>query len=116
MKTRFPARAGDTADIVFTSPQGVTNGQVRDAMDGLFASLFEVRRREALRVLYEKPEEPFERADNLVAFGAELAAGIEPPKQKVLELAVLPRARRAESDQPPALGAHFGHRADAPGA
>jgi RND superfamily putative drug exporter len=39
LKTRFPARAGDTADLVFTSPKGVTDGQVRGAMEALFAEV-----------------------------------------------------------------------------
>src|SRR5436309_8213424 len=39
LKTRFPARAGDTADIVFTSSQRVTNPAVRAAMEGLFAQV-----------------------------------------------------------------------------
>ncbi|MEY2403584.1 MAG: putative drug exporter of the superfamily, partial [Acidimicrobiaceae bacterium] len=39
LKERFPARAGDTADIVFTAPQGVTSPEVRTAMEGLFAEV-----------------------------------------------------------------------------
>src|SRR4051794_189496 len=37
LKERFPARAGDTADIVFTSPSGVQSPDVRAAMESLFA-------------------------------------------------------------------------------
>src|SRR6058998_2686231 len=37
LKERFPARAGDTAEIVFTSPNGVTSDEVRSAMTALFA-------------------------------------------------------------------------------
>src|SRR3954471_610297 len=37
LKERFPARAGDTADIVFTSPKGVESPDVRAAMEPLFA-------------------------------------------------------------------------------
>lgn len=37
LKERFPARAGDTADIVFTSPKGVQSPDVRAAMEPLFA-------------------------------------------------------------------------------
>jgi RND superfamily putative drug exporter len=39
LKERFPARAGDTADIVFTSPKGVNDGEVRGAMEPLFAEV-----------------------------------------------------------------------------
>ena len=39
LKERFPARAGDTADIVFTSPKGVNDGEVRGAMERLFAEV-----------------------------------------------------------------------------
>src|SRR5437588_4171233 len=39
LKTRFPARAGDTADIVFTSPQGASSPEVRGAMESLFAQV-----------------------------------------------------------------------------
>jgi RND superfamily putative drug exporter len=39
LKARFPARAGDTADIVFTSNRGVTDGVVRNTMEGLFAQV-----------------------------------------------------------------------------
>ncbi|MDQ1397074.1 MAG: putative drug exporter of the superfamily, partial [Acidimicrobiaceae bacterium] len=39
LKTRFPARAGDTADIVFTSPKGVNDPAVRSAMESLFAKV-----------------------------------------------------------------------------
>ena len=39
LKARFPARAGDTADIVFTSPKGVNDGEVRGAMEPLFAEV-----------------------------------------------------------------------------
>jgi RND superfamily putative drug exporter len=37
LKTRFPSRAGDTADIVFSSDSGVNDGAVRQAMESLFA-------------------------------------------------------------------------------
>src|SRR5689334_5255614 len=37
LKERFPARAGDTADIVFTAPKGVASPDVRAAMEALFA-------------------------------------------------------------------------------
>ncbi|MDQ1446561.1 MAG: putative drug exporter of the superfamily, partial [Acidimicrobiaceae bacterium] len=37
LRTRFPARAGDTADVVFSAPQGVDRPDVRQAMEGLFA-------------------------------------------------------------------------------
>src|SRR5216683_4435534 len=37
LKTRFPARAGDTADIVFTSDRGVSDPGVRSQMESLFA-------------------------------------------------------------------------------
>src|SRR5882762_8797834 len=39
LKERFPARAGDTADIVFTAPQGVTSPEVRSAMESLFVEV-----------------------------------------------------------------------------
>ena len=39
LKERFPARAGDTADIVFTADQGVNDPQVRAAMESLFAEV-----------------------------------------------------------------------------
>src|SRR5207237_6768086 len=39
LKTRFPARAGDTTDIVFTSPRGVNYPTVRIRMESLFAQV-----------------------------------------------------------------------------
>jgi len=39
LQDRFPARAGDTAEIVFTSKKGVDDPAVREAMDGLFAKV-----------------------------------------------------------------------------
>src|SRR5437870_9474355 len=39
LKTRFPARAGDTADIVFTSGKGVNAPEVRGAMESLFTKV-----------------------------------------------------------------------------
>ncbi|HMC39419.1 MAG TPA: hypothetical protein VKI19_07130, partial [Acidimicrobiales bacterium] len=39
LKARFPSRAGDTADIVFTSPKGVNSSEVRSAMEALFAEV-----------------------------------------------------------------------------
>ncbi|MDQ1397561.1 MAG: putative drug exporter of the superfamily, partial [Acidimicrobiaceae bacterium] len=39
LKSRFPARAGDTADIVFTAPGGVEGADVRSAMESLFAQV-----------------------------------------------------------------------------
>src|SRR5205085_9343801 len=38
-RERLPARAGDTTDIVFTSPRGVNDAGVRSAMDALFAEV-----------------------------------------------------------------------------
>lgn len=37
LKTSFPSRAGDTADIVFTAPGGVRSPQVETAMQSLFS-------------------------------------------------------------------------------
>src|SRR5438552_5310521 len=39
LKARFPARAGDTTDIVFTSKNGVSGAEVRRAMNALFADV-----------------------------------------------------------------------------
>ncbi len=39
LKARFPSRAGDTADIVFSSPRGVTDATVRSRMEQLFAEV-----------------------------------------------------------------------------
>src|SRR4051812_49807437 len=39
LKTRFPARAGDTADVVFTSDRGVNDSSVKQAMEPLFAKV-----------------------------------------------------------------------------
>jgi RND superfamily putative drug exporter len=39
LKQRFPARAGDTADIVFTSPNGVNAPEVRTEMESMFAAV-----------------------------------------------------------------------------
>src|SRR2546430_12927599 len=39
LKTRFPARAGDTADIVFATDKGVDTSEVRAAVDGLLAQV-----------------------------------------------------------------------------
>ncbi|MHB8670894.1 MAG: MMPL family transporter [Acidimicrobiales bacterium] len=39
LKSRFPARAGDTADVVFTSGDGVESGAVRGAMEAVFAEI-----------------------------------------------------------------------------
>jgi RND superfamily putative drug exporter len=44
LEDSFPGVAGDTADIVFKAEQGVTDPQVRDAMEGLFAEISEVDR------------------------------------------------------------------------
>jgi RND superfamily putative drug exporter len=37
LRTRFPARAGDTADVVFYAPSGVTSGPFVDAANALLA-------------------------------------------------------------------------------
>ena len=39
LRQRFPARAGDTTDIVFTSTAGVRSAAVRGAMEGLFSEV-----------------------------------------------------------------------------
>jgi RND superfamily putative drug exporter len=39
LKARFPSRAGDTADIVFTSPAGVRSTQVRSTMERFFTEV-----------------------------------------------------------------------------
>src|SRR5438093_2639933 len=39
LKTRFPARAGDTADIVFASPTGVNNDNVKTAVASFLAKV-----------------------------------------------------------------------------
>jgi RND superfamily putative drug exporter len=39
LKERFPQRAGDTTDIVFTADQGVDDPQVKAAMEALFADV-----------------------------------------------------------------------------
>jgi RND superfamily putative drug exporter len=39
---RFPAFAGDTADIVFRAEDGVTDPEVQSALEGLFANLSEL--------------------------------------------------------------------------
>src|SRR5438128_2241875 len=39
LKSRFPARAGDTTDIVFTSATGVLTPSVHGAMQRLFAEV-----------------------------------------------------------------------------
>ena len=39
LKARFPSRAGDTTDIVFSSPRGVTDATVRSRMESLFAEV-----------------------------------------------------------------------------
>jgi RND superfamily putative drug exporter len=39
LKERFPARAGDTADIVFTSTGGVNTPDVRSSMESMFAAV-----------------------------------------------------------------------------
>jgi putative drug exporter of the RND superfamily len=39
LKSRFPARAGDTADIVFESQKGVTGSEVRTRMEAMFAKV-----------------------------------------------------------------------------
>src|SRR5438477_9688544 len=39
LKSRFPARAGDTADIVFDAHSGVTDPAVRTAMESLFTEV-----------------------------------------------------------------------------
>src|SRR2546425_426234 len=35
LRTRFPARAGDPADVVFYAPRGVTSGDIVDAANTL---------------------------------------------------------------------------------
>jgi RND superfamily putative drug exporter len=37
LKARFPSRAGDTTDVVFSSPSGVADATVRSRMESLFA-------------------------------------------------------------------------------
>ena len=39
---RFPAFAGDTADIVFQAEDGVTDSEVQSALEGLFADVSEL--------------------------------------------------------------------------
>jgi putative drug exporter of the RND superfamily len=39
LKTRFPARAGDTADIVFQADKGINDSAVRARMESLFAKV-----------------------------------------------------------------------------
>jgi putative drug exporter of the RND superfamily len=39
LEQRFPARAGDTADVVFKADAGVTDPQVRAKMEGLFEQI-----------------------------------------------------------------------------
>src|SRR5438067_3545897 len=39
LKARFPARAGDTADVVFTSKRGVNDSDVRGAVNALLAEV-----------------------------------------------------------------------------
>src|SRR5581483_1991221 len=39
LKSHFPSRAGDTADIVFTSARGVNDPTVKAAMNDLFAKV-----------------------------------------------------------------------------
>src|SRR3954447_18158031 len=39
LKTRFPARAGDTADVVFRADKGVNDPAVRARMEALFAEM-----------------------------------------------------------------------------
>ena len=57
LKERFPARAGDTADIVFTVPSGVNTPEVRTAMEGFFAEIApgKVPHAVALDSPYESP-------------------------------------------------------------
>src|SRR5207249_10879714 len=68
LKARFPARAGDTADIVFTSSRGVTNGDVRATMERLFAEVGPGRVPHV--VALDSPYQGFGRisADGSVAF------------------------------------------------
>src|SRR3954469_13271159 len=39
LKTRFPARAGDTTDVVFHADKGVADPAVRSRMEALFAQM-----------------------------------------------------------------------------
>ena len=68
LKERFPARAGDTADIVFTSKAGVTSAPVRSAMERLFAGVGPGRVPHV--VALDSPYQGFGRisADGSVAF------------------------------------------------
>ncbi len=42
LRTRFPAQAGGSADIVFSSPAGVADAKVRQQMESLFAKVVKV--------------------------------------------------------------------------
>src|ERR671933_811759 len=37
LRSRFPARAGDTADVVLYAPRGVTSADIQDAANALMA-------------------------------------------------------------------------------
>ncbi|MEY2434852.1 MAG: putative drug exporter of the superfamily, partial [Acidimicrobiaceae bacterium] len=83
LKERFPARAGDTADIVFTSSKGATSPEVRSAMESMFAEI--APGKVPHLVALDSPYEGFGRisADGTIAYATatfDQQAGDLPPK------------------------------------
>lgn len=68
LEDSFPGVAGDTADIVFKAEQGVTDPQVRDAMEGLFAEISEVDRVVGIDSPYSEPGARQVSPDGTIAF------------------------------------------------
>jgi RND superfamily putative drug exporter len=68
LEDSFPGVAGDTADIVFKAEQGVTDPQVRDAMEGLFAEISEVDRVVGIDSPYSERGDRQVSPDGTVAF------------------------------------------------
>jgi putative drug exporter of the RND superfamily len=93
---RFPARAGDSAQLVFRSEPGVADPRVRTAIEDLFARIEDV----AHVVTVESPYAPGARAtapDGTIAFATVRfdALGPDIPRQRVRDVVELVGAANA---------------------
>ncbi|HEX4867568.1 MAG TPA: MMPL family transporter [Acidimicrobiales bacterium] len=90
LEERFPARAGDAAQLVFRADQGVTDPEVRAAMEALFAEIAAVEHVSGV----ESPYEPGVQAvspEGTIAFASVQfdAVGPDVPRQRVRDVMAL---------------------------
>jgi RND superfamily putative drug exporter len=93
LEERFPARAGDTAQLVFRADQGATDPGIQAAMDALFAEIAAVEHVSGV----ESPYEPGAQAvspDGTIAFASVQfdAVGPDVPRERVREVMALAAA------------------------